>query len=68
MTTEMWHGLAKRLNIFQASVHDRELAQLAHHEAVIDEVRRQLAKAIVDKIMEKLGPVLDAALKEVGHP
>ena len=64
MQTSGWYDKPNRKQVFEASVSDLDMAAL-RPESILADVRHGLAKMIVDKIMEKLGPVLDEALSRI---
>lgn len=68
MKASSYYSHADRCDIVTLEVGERDKANAVNSREIINEVRRLIAQEIAARIMLKLGPVIDAALSQVGEP
>ncbi len=59
--TSYWSP-GERADIITLQVDDRDLSNTLNSREIMAEVRVMIAKEITNRIMEKLGPAIDAAI------
>lgn len=63
MTLEIKRDDVLRKTLFELEVKDSDLHAVADKSVIIPMIQSRLAVAVVDKIMERVGPLLDEIFK-----
>lgn len=53
-----------RNTLIRGNVEDYELSRAMSPQEILNDVRHMVSRAIADKVMERLGPAIDAAVRE----